>query len=206
MGSEISYIRCCSIRNKEEPKSEKIEEIQPSQINQPEVIERKDDKPPQASEELFLKRKVIVQGNPLIENCEMSSLNDQNLLKLSEVDSDFPHDPNLYTEFKPDHLSSIGDYFIKIYVDYLEVTYKLCDDFGTKFKPYIEINYENQRKTLYMLDERMNNSNFSDINDVNNSDLNNSNNVINLSAIERNHAVNNVISKDKSFSFKIVIL
>lgn len=205
MGSQISYIRCCTIRNKDESKSEKIEELQTSQIIQPEVVEDNDKKPPQSSsKELYLKRKITVIGKPLIENCEISSLNDQNLLKLSEIDSDFPHDPNLYTEFKPDHLSSIGDYFIKIYVDYLEVTYKLCDDFGTKFKPFIEINYENQRKTLYMLDERMNNSNLSDINDTNNTDLNNSNNVINLSALERNNVVNNMISKDKSFTFKVV--
>lgn len=217
MGSEISYIDCCNMRKKEELKVEKDEKVEIAEVIQTNQIPKSDSpektdnllpqgQPVKENGEIPQKRGYIShQGKPIKETEEISSLNNENLIKLYTLDSDFSQDPNLYTEFKPEHLSSIGDYCIKIYIDYLEITYKLCDEFGSHFKPFIEINYENNKKTIYISDEKISDSNLSDQNDLNNSDLNTSNNIINLSAIHKNQVVNASIAKDKCFSFKNVL-
>ena len=110
---------------------------------------------------------------------------------------------------KSTHLASKGNFIIKVFVDYLEVTYKLCDDFGSYFKPFIEIVYEHQRKVLYQSDEKLNTSNLSDNADVkNNNDTNNSFNMNNLSGIERLNpkVFNSSTGKERYYPFKIVII
>ena len=49
---------------------------------------------------------------------------------------------------KGDVLTSMNKkVFIRLYLDYLEVNYKFCDDFGLVFKPFLEINIEGQEET-----------------------------------------------------------
>lgn len=110
---------------------------------------------------------------------------------------------------KSRHLSSKGNFIVKVFVDYLEVTYKLCDDFGSYFKPFVEIVFEHQKKVLYQSDEKLNTSNFSDNAGVsNNNDTNNSFNINNISGIERSKSklINSSTGKERYYPFKIVII
>jgi hypothetical protein len=63
--------------------------------------------------------------------------------------------------------------FIRLYLDYLEVNYKFCDDFGLVFKPFLEINIEGQEETKVLpqsnfdgeLEKSLNFSNISGVSD-----------------------------------------
>lgn len=60
------------------------------------------------------------------------------------------------------------DFFLKIWIETLEISYKLCDDFGNFFKPFVEVIFDRQNKTINTMDEeKLNLSNISENADVN---------------------------------------
>ena len=68
---------------------------------------------------------------------------------------------NLNTIKCENFLKSCNNYFyLNISVDYLEVIYKQCDDFGTIFKPFLEIKIIGQEnfKVPIVYDDKINNS------------------------------------------------
>lgn len=101
-------------------------------------------------------------------------------------------------------MSNKGDFTIKIFVESLEITFKLCDDFGSYFKPFLELKFDDQTKVLNFTEEdKLNSSNLSD-NLGSTNDLNNSFNVNNESQIERSKINQSTIGKEKFYPFKIV--
>ena len=94
-------------------------------------------------------------------------------------------------------------------IDSLEITYKLCDDFGSYFKPFIEIVFGNQSKIISYLDDKLNSSILSDnASGINNTDMNNSFNLNNVSEVERFKSQANASSnvKEKYYPFKTVVI
>lgn len=65
-------------------------------------------------------------------------------------------------------ISQREDFFVKIWIETLEISYKLCDDFGNFFKPFVEVIFDKQSKILNTMDEeKLNLSNISENADVN---------------------------------------
>jgi hypothetical protein len=103
------------------------------------------------------------------------------------------------------HLSNKGDFLIKVFVEFLEITYKLCDDFGNYFKPFVEVVFDSQKKVLSFSDDKLNTSNISDNAGNNNTDMNNSFNMNNVSGFERMKSQGTSSGKEKFYQFKTVI-
>ena len=90
-----------------------------------------------------------------------------------------------------------NDFFIKIWIETLEISYKLCDDFGNIFKPFVEMIFDKQSKTMNTMDEeKLNLSNVSE-----NADVNISYNA-NIPCARKSGVNSEMLPKEKFFYFK----
>lgn len=120
--------------------------------------------------------------------------------------------PNNYLteEFNSEQTNnySTEDFYLKINIDYFDVTYKLCDDFGAVFKPYILLlmpGNEAVKIPIYNIDEeKLNISDIGGNGDSANTTLNMSTYVNNqntqISTIQCNS------SSEKKYFYKTVII
>lgn len=130
------------------------------------------------------KEKEKIQEGPAIENT--SSQTKANTIKSIEVETlgnnekegvAIPENEKVPESIAPikllsmnnvEEIRSCKEFFIKIFIETLEITYKLCDDFGNFFKPFVEVVFDNQNKVLNTMDEeKLNLSNISENADVN---------------------------------------
>ena len=123
------------------------------------------------------RREVKKENNPDHDN-ECKHLNDQNsikpITKIKPIKNKSIEIESLHEEkiilFEQDIAkpNSNSDFFIKIWIETLEISYKLCDDFGNFFKPFVEVIFDKQSKTMNTMDEeKLNLSNISENADVN---------------------------------------
>ena len=126
------------------------------------------------------------------------------LTKTNTLTSTTTLEKNINSGLNVNHLSKKGNYLVKVFVDYLEISYKLCDDFGRFFKPFVEINFENQKKILNYSEDKLNTSNLSDLSLANTS-MNNSFNLNDLSGMLKTQLNNKEKGKERTFRFKTVI-
>jgi len=102
---------------------------------QPDIQSNKQSK--QVTQGSSQSKQTVKELEPQLESVKIEQL--QNLQqKDHEINFDIPGE-----EPMEQNDDIIADEFIfKVSIDILEINYKLCDDFGNRFKPYIEINFE----------------------------------------------------------------
>lgn len=89
---------------------------------------------------------------------------------------------------------SASKYYIRLYIDYIDICYKLCDDFGAVFKPYLEVAVGNgdSVKVSSSDEDKLNSSAISDIdlnNSMNNSIIRSGGNICNTSTIGKEKTI-----------------
>lgn len=97
-----------------------------------------------------------------------------------------------------EEIKSTTDFVLKITLETLEITYKLCDDFGNFFKPFIEIAFDKTVKTLNTMDEeKLNLSQNSE-----NADVNISYNANIPSSIKKSGVNSQLVPKERFYYFQ----
>ncbi len=122
---------------------------------------------------------------------------------MSQLQIGQPKDPN-----SMDFPDIIDKVYVQVFIENLEVTYKLIDDFGAYFKPFIEIGMPEtnpEKITILSLDEeKVNNSYYSD-NDMNSSHISLGDNLV-LSPIKGNLKTKSNLFVFNSVSITIIAL
>jgi hypothetical protein len=96
-------------------------------------------------------------------------------------------------------LSSSNDFYLKINIDSLDITYKQCDDFGIIFKPFLEVGVTGQElsKISTIEEEKLNLSYSSISNEGESSRYDKLKSFISSTSQQQGN-------KDKKFTFKTV--
>jgi len=98
---------------------------------------------------------------------------------------------------------SATDFYLKIYMDFLDVTYKLCDDFGAVFKPYVLITIPGNdpvKIPIYNIDEEKLNISDMGLNESQNTSLNLS--TSNIMGTQGSVYLNNNNNAEKKYLYK----
>jgi len=145
---------CCCCRKEENEQKEKEEE---KQKNHEPLVEENPSSPTKPNTNKSIEVETL--GN---NEKERDALPDNE--KLPEAIAPI----RLSTINNVEEIKSCREFFIKIWIETLEITYKLCDDFGNFFKPFVEVIFDKQSKVLNTMDEeKLNLSNISENADVN---------------------------------------